>query len=87
MELLHGWRKRVKDLSYQVSLLRPMAREEIDARAAELDNLSEHLGDDHDLAMLQQTIERGPDRQRMLFEPGLLKGPIESAGANCSPLL
>jgi CHAD domain-containing protein len=56
-ESFHNWRKWAKDLWYQVCLLRPVWPEQMDATARELETLGEHLGDDHDLAVLQQAVE------------------------------
>ncbi|MGH7972567.1 MAG: CHAD domain-containing protein [Limisphaerales bacterium] len=51
-EHFHEWRKRVKDLYYQIGLLCPIWPEQMTAVAAELKYLSERLGDDHDLFLL-----------------------------------
>ena len=56
-ENFHQWRKRAKDLWYQVSLLRPVWPEQMDALASELETLGEYLGDDHDLVVLRQAVE------------------------------
>jgi CHAD domain-containing protein len=53
----HEWRKRAKDLWYQVSLLQPVWPEQMDAMAGELEKLGEYLGDDHDLCVLQLAVE------------------------------
>lgn len=55
-EKLHEWRKRVKDLWYQVCLLRGIWREEMRKLASELKTLSDCLGDDHDLFMLEHFL-------------------------------
>jgi len=57
---LHEWRKRVKDLYYQMELLCPMAPNQLAAAVADLKRLGEFLGDDHDLSMLieSSTIKR-----------------------------
>jgi CHAD domain-containing protein len=56
-ENFHEWRKRVKDLWYQVRLLCPISPEEMRALAQELKTLADRLGDDHDLVMLKQAAE------------------------------
>ena len=56
-ENLHEWRKRVKDLWYQVRLLRPVWPEQLCAMASELKTLSDLLGDDHDLVILKSVLE------------------------------
>lgn len=61
-EGLHEWRKRVKDLWYHVRVLREADRKRLGELGDELHELSDHLGDDHDLAMLRErAIERTPD--------------------------
>jgi CHAD domain-containing protein len=59
-ENFHEWRKRVKDLYYQIGLLCAIWPEQMGAVDAELDALGERLGDAHDLALL--------------LEPKVLKG-------------
>lgn len=56
VESLHDWRKRVKDLRHQVELLIPAWPEELTKLEEELHHLSDFLGDDHDLAVLHQSI-------------------------------
>ncbi|HET8823268.1 MAG TPA: CHAD domain-containing protein [Thermoleophilaceae bacterium] len=51
-ESLHEWRKRVKELWYHASLLRCAWPPVMTAFAGEAHELSDRLGDDHDLAML-----------------------------------
>ena len=52
IETLHEWRKRVKDLWYHHELLRFVWKPVMAAVADEAHELANHLGDDHDLAML-----------------------------------
>ena len=83
---LHEWRKRVKDLWYQVCVLRPIYPEHMDALAAQLKALSEYLGDDHDLVMLRESVQTDAGVQRELFEPAVLNDLIEQRRANwCQP--
>jgi CHAD domain-containing protein len=51
-EALHEWRKRVKQLWYHASLLKCAWPPVMTAFAGEAHELSDRLGDDHDLAML-----------------------------------
>jgi CHAD domain-containing protein len=51
-ENLHEWRKRVKDLWYHFSILQESWKPVMTALADEAHELSDRLGDDHDLAML-----------------------------------
>jgi len=58
---LHEWRKRVKDHWYHVRLLRNLWPRVLDAYRLELKALSEALGDDHDLAILDPVVLQDPD--------------------------
>lgn len=55
-ELFHDWRKRVKDLWYHTTLVRPLWPAMMKQLAEEAHTLSDYLGDEHDLAVLQQTL-------------------------------
>jgi CHAD domain-containing protein len=55
-ENLHEWRKRVKDLWYHVRLLEPLSPGTLQGYAEEAHELSDLLGDDHDLAVLRETL-------------------------------
>lgn len=55
-ERLHEWRKRVKDLRYQQQLLRDAWPEVIGAQAKAAKALADLLGDDHDLAVLDERV-------------------------------
>nr|WP_157895331.1 CHAD domain-containing protein [Verrucomicrobium sp. GAS474] len=48
---LHIWRKRTKDLAYALHLL-GLRNSKLEEKALQLEN---HLGNDHDLALLQKT--------------------------------
>jgi CHAD domain-containing protein len=52
-ENLHEWRKRVKDLWYHCSVLEESWKPVLKALAGEAHELSDRLGDDHDLAVLR----------------------------------
>jgi len=56
-ENIHEWRKRAKDLWYQMALLRPLWPEQIEAFACELKELGQYLGDDHDLSVLAAELK------------------------------
>ena len=55
-ENFHEWRKRAKDLWYQMILLRRIWPEQLEAIASQLEMLSEKLGDHHDLVMLREAV-------------------------------
>jgi CHAD domain-containing protein len=69
VEHLHDWRKRVKDLWYHHRLLKPVWPAVFEAYAEEAHVLSEQLGDDHDLAVLRERLERGIDGLAVDLEP------------------
>ena len=56
-ENLHEWRKRTKDLRYQLELLRPLWPDMMDTAAGQANKLTELLGDDHDLAVLRGLLD------------------------------
>jgi CHAD domain-containing protein len=55
---LHELRKRVKDLWYQLRLIRSADPQLIGSLADHAHDLSDHLGDDHDLALLREEASR-----------------------------
>jgi CHAD domain-containing protein len=56
VEALHEWRKRVKELWYQHTLLRPLWPAVMSAVGDEAHALADRLGDDHDLAVLADWV-------------------------------
>lgn len=58
---MHEWRKRVKQLWYQIRLLEPTRPEELATLAESLRNLQQRLGEDHDLALLIDAAGRTTD--------------------------
>jgi CHAD domain-containing protein len=56
-ETLHEWRKRAKDLWYHLRLLRRSWPPVMEAVADEAHELSDRLGDDHDLAVLRAGLD------------------------------
>ncbi len=71
-ENLHEWRKRVKDLWYQLRLLRPIGPRKICAEARELEHLGECLGEDHDLSILHDTAAGLANDNGLASEAGIL---------------
>lgn len=55
-EAFHDWRKQVKYLWYHTQILENIWPSVMRAQAAELDQLGELLGRDHDLAVLRTTV-------------------------------
>ena len=60
-ERFHEWRKRVKYHWYHLRLLRELWPAPMKALAAEAKLLADMLGDDHDLAVLRETLVRERD--------------------------
>jgi CHAD domain-containing protein len=60
-ETFHNWRKRVKYSLYHVRLLESIWPSMMKTYRRELKYLSDVLGDDHDLAVLQETVEGQPE--------------------------
>jgi len=58
---IHEWRKRVKYHWYHTRLLSPLNRSVLDRRATQAKDLSELLGDHHDLAVLDSFIDASDD--------------------------
>ena len=56
-DALHEWRKRTKDLRYALELLQCHARDRTDAIAQRAHELTNLLGDDHDLATLRTVVK------------------------------
>jgi len=61
-ENLHDWRKRVKDLWHASQILRAAAPKRMRRLSRRAHQLSDLLGEDHDLAVLRDRIERSGAR-------------------------
>ncbi|MDZ7705245.1 MAG: CHAD domain-containing protein [Trueperaceae bacterium] len=57
VENFHDWRKRVKYLWYHTRILRDSWKPLLKKYASEVHDLSDYLGDDHDLALLHHTLQ------------------------------
>ena len=56
-DLFHEWRKRTKDLWHQLELLEPLWPQLLKPLADQFHDLADHLGNEHDLAVLKQVLE------------------------------
>ena len=65
-ENFHEWRKRSKDLWHALQIVRPAQPKRLKKLARQTHELSDLLGDDHDLAVLRAYIESHED---LLEEP------------------
>lgn len=77
-ERLHEWRKRVKYHRYHCRLLSELWPAPLEARRDEAKRLSDLLGDDHDLAVLRETVLDQPDRFGGVAEVANLLALIEA---------
>ena len=68
VEALHEWRKRVKDLWYQHTLLRELWPPVMQAVGDEAHQLANRLGDDHDLATLADWVREHAAAEPEFFE-------------------
>ena len=67
IETFHAWRKRVKDLWYQVRLFKPAWPAMLKKLADELEKLADYLSEDHDLAILRQRVlQQSPEDRSQL---------------------
>lgn len=60
VERLHAWRKDVKYLGYQLELLQPLWKDLLKAFGERLMDVGSILGDDHDLAVWEETLRSDP---------------------------
>lgn len=74
-ENIHEWRKRVKDLWYDLRLLRDSWPDVLVGMADQAHDLSDLLGDHHDLTVLAEDVQRRP----ALADGGEDLGAISSA--------
>jgi CHAD domain-containing protein len=86
---LHELRKRVKDLWYQLRLIREADKHMIGALADHAHDLSDHLGDDHDLALLREEVQRRrdafsspADQRHLLQEIDQRRGELQFAAVS-----
>jgi CHAD domain-containing protein len=83
---LHELRKRAKDLWYQLRLIRDADAAMLGALADHTHDLSDHLGDDHDLALLHDEAQRrrdafstAGDQRHLLEEIDQRRGELQFA--------
>jgi CYTH domain-containing protein/CHAD domain-containing protein len=72
-ENVHQWRKRAKDLWYQLRIVRCAWPELLGETVEQAHLLAELLGEHHDLALLAEDLRSRPD----LGEPGAFESAIE----------
>jgi CHAD domain-containing protein len=71
VESLHDWRKQTKYLWHQLQVLQPICPTILTPLADRIHDLSDYLGNDHDLAVLRQMVEENEARfgGRAVVEP------------------
>jgi CHAD domain-containing protein len=88
---LHEWRKRVKDLSYQLRVIQSACPKAIAKLGKEVKRLGDHLGDDHDLAMLEEAVRTAPmepvEAQKLLRRIAARRRHLQSAGFDLGRLV
>ncbi len=78
-EQLHAWRRRVKDLWYHLRLLSPAWPWVLEDTAEQAHDLSELLGDDHDLANLRALLAGRDDAAPLLAAVDAHRADLQAA--------
>jgi CHAD domain-containing protein len=78
-EQLHAWRRRVKDLWYHLRLLSPAWPWVLEDTAEQAHDLSELLGDDHDLANLRALLAGRDDAAPLLAAVDARRADLQAA--------
>jgi CHAD domain-containing protein len=85
-EELHQWRKRAKDLWYHHRLIKDANPSVVAAYAKDAHQLSDRLGDDHDLAVVRATIvHQDPPAATAPVDLDPVVDLIDEHGPSCRP--
>jgi CHAD domain-containing protein len=79
-ENFHAWRKRVKDLWYQLRILQPLNRVVLEKIAADAEVLGELMGREHDLDFLLARLEKESGDEALRGELAQLHKVIRKRG-------
>jgi len=80
-ENVHAWRKRAKDLWYQLRILQEAWPELLGASANQASELTDLLGEHHDLAVLQEDLESRDGGGQEAVEPLIRRRQEELFGS------
>ncbi|HYY35197.1 MAG TPA: CHAD domain-containing protein [Candidatus Binatia bacterium] len=79
-ENFHAWRKRVKDIWYQLRILQPLNRMVLTEMAHDAEVLGELLGREHDFAFLLERLEKERGDEALRDELAQLEKLIRKRG-------
>jgi CHAD domain-containing protein len=79
-EKFHAWRKRVKDIWYQLRILQPLNRMVLTEMAHDAEVLGELLGREHDFAFLLERLEKERGDEALRDELAQLEKLIRKRG-------
>jgi CYTH domain-containing protein/CHAD domain-containing protein len=76
-ESVHEWRKRTKDLWYQLRIVRKAWPEMLESMIEQAHDLADRLGDHHDLAVLEEDLAAREIAQRDALESLIAQRQVE----------